>query len=94
MSSFQKQRVPKVDEFKISTKTGAHSFFEIMKTTLSLPVYHNKKTAVGATVPIPLQSEAMWKNGELSVQVKEIGKILYTFFTFYQSNGTNDLLPP
>lgn len=66
--------MPSIEEFKTSTKYGAHSFFEILKTRLKVPPSNCKKSLVDATIPIPLKSHAMWTNGELSVLVKEIGK--------------------
>ena len=65
--------LPSIEEFKTSTKTGLHSFFEILNARLSVPRNSAKKEVVGPTIPVPLHSEAVWTNGELNVRVKELG---------------------
>ena len=66
--------MPRIDQFKTSTKKGSHSYFEILNTKINIPNQEDKKMLTEATVPVPLYSEAVWQNGELSITLKELGK--------------------
>lgn len=79
----QRGKIPIVDEYNVTTKTGAHSFYEIMKAKLTLPDDPTRKSMVGPTVPKPLQSEAIWTNGALTVIVKEIGMTMRIYVCIF-----------
>lgn len=65
---------PTIKEFKVGTKTGTHSFFELMNTTIAIPKMNEKMVITEATVPTELQSKAVWVNGELKIFIKHLGK--------------------
>lgn len=74
--------MPSIDEFRTSTKKGAHSYFEILNTKISIPSQKDKMMLTESTIPIQLQAEAVWKNGELNITLKDFGK------NFYYNNST------
>lgn len=69
------QKTPHVSDFKISTRSGPHNYYEILTTKLTIPEQSEKKMMTEATVPVLMQSEAVWVDGDLHINIKDLGMI-------------------